>query len=205
MKVILNRDIPKKGKSGDVINVADGYARNYLFPREYAVPAAGRYLKEHQVRQEREQTRSAGLLQQAKADSAKIAGKVLTFIANVGTSNRLYGSITAQDIADKIKADSGVEVDKRRIGLADPIKLTGEYHVPVRLHNDVSLTLHVMVDTEAGIERRKEQAAAAARAEADRAAAEAAAAAERAASEETTAEADTGPSADGAEEQSAGQ
>jgi large subunit ribosomal protein L9 len=208
MKVILQQDIPKVGKGGDIVTVADGYARNYLFPRKYAVAASGGALKEHAARVEHEKSRSASLLQGAQADGAKIEGKTITILSKVGSANKLYGSITAQDIADTIARESGVKVDKRRVGLADPIKTLGEYNIPVRLHNEVNVTLKVVVTTEEELARQKvlaEAAAAKAAAEAAKApVAEVEEEDEEEVEEETTAEADTGEAADGAEDESAG-
>jgi large subunit ribosomal protein L9 len=198
MKVILQRDVPKLGKGGDIVTVADGYARNYLFPRAYAVSATGGALREHSARVEREKTRSANQLQSAQADAEKLQGLSLIIIgkANPG-STKLYGSITAQDVADQIAKESGVTVDKRRVGLVDPIKQLGDFRVPVRLHNDVTVTVPVAVLTEEGLAKRRAAEAAAAEAAA-RAAAEAESA-------ETPAEEDTGEAADGAEAESAGE
>jgi large subunit ribosomal protein L9 len=210
MKVILQRDVPKLGKGGDIVTVADGYARNYLLPRAYAVNATGGALREHTARAEREKSRSANQLQSAQADAEKLGGLNLYIIgkANPG-STKLYGSITAQDVADQIAKETGVAVDKRRVGLLDPIKQLGDYRVPVRLHNDVTVTLPVAVLTEEGLEKRRAAEAAAAEAAA-RAAAEAPEATEvseasETESEETPAEEDTGEAADGAEAESAGE
>lgn len=201
MKVILQRDIPKVGKGGDIVTVADGYARNYLFPRAYAVSATGGALKAHTARAEQDKARSANQLAGAQADAGKLENLTLTILGKTNTgSTKLYGSITAQDVADTIAKESGVKVDKRRVGLADPIKTLGEYRVPVRLHNDVSVTLPLIVTTEEEQEKRKAQEAAAAA----KAAAEAARVASQA-SDETTAEEDTGEAADGAEAEAAGE
>lgn len=155
MKVILQRDIPKTGKTGEVVTVKDGYARNYLFPRAYAVAATGGALKEHAARQDREKARSAGLLASAQADAEKLTAKPLILLGKVGTGTKLYGSVTASDLAEQITREYGVTVDKRRIGLLDPIKNLGEYRVPVRLHLDVTVPLVVEVITEQEQERRK--------------------------------------------------
>src|SRR5438876_556813 len=144
MKVILQRDVPKVGKGGDIVAVADGYARNYLFPRSYAVPATGGALKEHTARADREKQRSAKLLDRAQSDADKLAGLSLVVIGKVAAgSTKLYGSITAQDVAEKIEKETGVAIDKRRVGLVDPIKTLGDYRVPVRLHNDVTVPVGV--------------------------------------------------------------
>src|ERR1051325_4019224 len=100
MKVILQREVPKLGKLGEIVNVADGYARNYLFPRQYAVAASGGALKEHQARAAREKERGEKHLQDAQSGAGKLEGLVLTLIGKVGSGTKLYGSITAQDVAD---------------------------------------------------------------------------------------------------------
>lgn len=160
MKVILQRDIPKLGKGGDIVNVADGYARNYLFPRQYAVAASGGALKAHAARLEREKEKSAKLAEEAKAHAGKLEGLSLILLGKVGGGTKLYGSITAQDVAEAIARESGVTVDKRRVGLVDPIKNLGLYTVPVRLHSDIVVPVKVEVTTEEELERRKAQAAA---------------------------------------------
>ncbi|MEP6755411.1 MAG: 50S ribosomal protein L9 [Chthonomonadales bacterium] len=155
MKVILQRDIPKVGKGGDVVIVADGYARNYLFPRKFAVSATGGALKEHTARAEREKSKGASLLHGAQLDAAKLEDASLIIMSKTGSAGKLYGAITAQDLADMIAKEKGVTVDKRRIGLADPIKSLGEYKVSVRLHTDVSVNVSVLVTTEEDLAKRK--------------------------------------------------
>jgi large subunit ribosomal protein L9 len=205
MKVILQRDIPKLGKGGDIVNVADGYYRNYLAPRSYAVSATGGALRQHTARVEHEKSRTANLLHSAQADASKLENYNITIIGKANTgSTKLYGSITVQDIADTIAKETGVTVDKRRVGLLDPIKNLGDYTVSVRLHNDVSISIPVAVLTEEQLEKRKIQEAAAAEAAKLAAAKAEAEAASAAASAETTAEADTGEAADGAEDEAAG-
>ncbi len=176
MKVILQRDIPKVGRGGDIVVVKDGYARNYLFPRTFAVAASGSALKEHIARAAREKERDGRLLASAQADADKIADLTITVTAKVGGGSKLYGSITAQDVADAILRERGLTVDKRRIGLADPIRSLGQYTVPVRVHSEMTVNVTVDVATDEELERRKKVAAAEAAA-----AAVAAAAAEAAA------------------------
>jgi large subunit ribosomal protein L9 len=168
MKVILQQDIPKVGKGGDIVTVADGYARNFLLPRKYAVSATGGALKEHQARAAREKERTAGQLQGAQASASKLEGKSVTILTKVGTGTKLYGSVTSQDVADAVEKETGVKVDKRRVALVDPIKTLGEYTIAVRLHADVTVNLKVIVTTEEEIARKKAaEAAAAAKAEAE--------------------------------------
>ena len=145
MKVILQQDIPKIGKEGEILTVADGYARNYLFPRKLAVVAEGGALKNLQMRQALEERRSEKIKAQADQAAAQLTGKTVTVTAKAGTNDRLYGSITAQDIADAIKASLGVVVDKRKVQLLDPIKAMGTYTIPVKLHRDVAVPVTVEV------------------------------------------------------------
>lgn len=158
MKVILQRDIPKLGKGGDIVNVADGYARNYLFPRNYAVPATGGFLKHHEARLEYERKRGIRQHTDAERNAATLADKTVVLTGRVGSGTKLYGSITAQDIAEAIKSQLGVEVDKRRVGLVDPIKSLGTYTVPVRLGHDVTVNVHVEVTTEEELAQRSADA-----------------------------------------------
>ncbi|NLI00101.1 MAG: 50S ribosomal protein L9 [Chthonomonadales bacterium] len=159
MKVILQRDVPKVGKGGEIVNVADGYARNYLFPRKYAVPATGGFLKEHQSRAQHDKVREAKLHQVAETAAGKLEGLTVIIKGKVGSGTKLYGSITAQDVAEAVKEATGVEVDKRRVGLVDPIKTLGVYPIPVRLASDISVTIQVDVTTEQELERRAAEAA----------------------------------------------
>ena len=159
MKVILQRDVPKLGKDGEIVNVADGYARNYLFPRQVAVAATGGALRAYQARANREKERGSKALEEAETGAGKLEGLVITVVGKVGSGTKLYGSVTAQDIVEAIQQERGVTVDKRRVGLIDPIKTLGTYSVPVRLHTDVSTSITVEVMTEEQIERRKIDAA----------------------------------------------
>jgi large subunit ribosomal protein L9 len=145
MKVILQQDVVKVGKEGEVVTVADGYARNYLFPRNLAVAAAGGALKIHHARVAQEEKRAEQLKAKANQDAATLADKSVTITARAGEADRLYGSITAQDIADAVKSSLNVTVDKRKINLPDPIKALGTFTVPVKLHRDVTIPLSVHV------------------------------------------------------------
>lgn len=145
MKVILQQDITKVGREGEVVTVADGYARNYLFPRKLAVEAAGGALKNVQLRQALEERRAERLKAQADRDAATLEGKSVQVPAKAGNGDRLYGSITAQDVADAIQKSLSVSVDKRKVQLLDPIKAIGTFTVPVKLHRDVTVPITVEV------------------------------------------------------------
>ncbi len=180
MKVILTRDVPRVGKDGEVVEVANGYARNYLFTRQLAVPARGAAIRDHQNRLEREREKTVQLFSAAQQNAAKIEGLALDILARTAPkSNRLFGSVTEADVAEALHNATGLEVDKRKISLIDPIKLTGSYALSVKLHTDVTATFTVDVLTaeqrEARDAERAAAEAAAAKASADAARAEEAA------------------------------
>jgi large subunit ribosomal protein L9 len=163
MKVILTEEIRGLGTRGDVVSVKDGYARNYLLPKNLAREASAGNLK--QIEHER---RKWGLLAQQEKDAAqkaadKVKGVKITIEKRVGEHGHLFGSVTANEIADALM-EKGIEVDKRRIELEQPIKTLGVHDVDVRLHRDVTAQIHVEVVAQ-GVERIEEAPAAEASAE----------------------------------------
>lgn len=160
MKVILTEEIRGLGTRGDVVTVKDGYARNFLLPKNLAREATPGNLKQI----EHERRKWALLAQQEKTEAEKAASAVkglkIQIEKRVGESGQLFGSVTANEIADALEA-KGINVDKRRIELAHPIKTIGVHDVEVRLHKDVSA--HIQVEVQAqGVERLEEPEAAAA-------------------------------------------
>ena len=154
MKVILTEEIRNLGTRGDVVNVKDGYARNYLFPKNLAREATAGNLKS--IEQERKKW--AQLAQQEKAAAEKAAASVqgvkITLQKRIGDRGQLFGSVTANEIADALEA-KGIEVDKRRIELAHAIKSAGIHDVDVRLHREV--TVHIQVEVVSiGVEKLEE-------------------------------------------------
>ncbi len=145
MKVILQQDVLKVGNEGDVVTVADGYARNFLLPRKLAVQAIGGALKNIQLRQALEERRTEKLKAQADQNATALEGKTVRVPAKSGAGDRLYGSITAQDIADAIKNSLSVTVDKRKIHISNPIKALGTFNVPIKLHREVTVPLTIEV------------------------------------------------------------
>jgi large subunit ribosomal protein L9 len=160
MKVILIEEMRGLGTRGDVVSVKDGYARNYLIPKKLAREATAGNLKS--VEQERKKW--ALLAQQEKAAAQKAADSVkgvkITVTKRVGESGQLFGSVTANEIADALH-EKGIEVDKRRIELAHPIKTIGTHDVEVKLHKDVSAHIQVEV-APMGVEKLEEAEAPAA-------------------------------------------
>ncbi len=148
MKVILLQDIEHQGKQGEVVTVADGFARNYLLPRKLAVEAGGGALKNLQAKLALEERRTEKLLQEANVTAGLLNEKTVTLRVKAGDNSRLYGRITASDIAEAVARDLSIKLDKRKIGLLDPIKAVGEYNVPIKLHRDVTVPLKVAVVAE---------------------------------------------------------
>jgi large subunit ribosomal protein L9 len=148
MKVILLQDIANQGKQGEVVTVADGYARNYLYPRKLAIEAAGGALKNLQAKHSLEERRTEKMRSEADRTAEQLTDKTVTLTVKAGQNSRLYGRITAGDIADAVERDLSIKLDKRKVGLLDPIKAVGEYDVPIKLHRDVTVPLKVAVVAE---------------------------------------------------------
>lgn len=149
MKVVLKKDVPGLGKAGDIKNVADGYARNYLIPKGLAAVATPGAVKQAEQERVAEAERARRLQQEAAELAQKLANQTFTFKARAGEGDRLYGSITSADIAEAIQAATGLEVDKRKVLLERPIRELGEHTVTVKLHGDVVSQVKVIVEREA--------------------------------------------------------
>jgi large subunit ribosomal protein L9 len=146
MKVVLRRDVKDLGTAGQVKEVADGYARNYLFPRKLAVPATPSALAEVEAREKAAARRAAGEEREAQAIAERVKDEPVRIYPKVGEQGRLYGSVTAADVADALASQLGQPVDKRKIDLEEPIRTLGEYQVPYRLTRNVTAMLTVVVD-----------------------------------------------------------
>ena len=145
MKVVLRQAVPKLGEPGDLVNVTGGYARNYLIPRGLAVPATKGNLKQAADWQNSRTTREAKERSGAEQLRDKLAATPLEVTAQAGPDGRLFGSITAADVAGAISAQHGVDVDRHSIELAEPIRHLGVHEVRVRLHTDVAAEVTVQV------------------------------------------------------------
>ena len=146
MKVLLLRDHDKLGKAGDIKNVADGYARNFLLPRGLAVLATAGALKQAETIRHAEEKRRAKLFAEAQAVANQLTGTTLIFRALASETGKLYGSITANDIAEAIQREKGIEVDKRTIELREPLRSLGTHTVSVRLATELTPSLTVIVE-----------------------------------------------------------
>jgi large subunit ribosomal protein L9 len=150
MKVILLQDVDNLGKAGDLKDVADGYARNYLLPRRLAAGATPSLLANRQQRVATEKRKQERLADSNKQQAERLGSITLTFKARVGRQGRLYGSITSQDIAAGLRASEGITIDRRLIELPDPIRATGTYMVPVKVATKLQPKITVNVIDEAG-------------------------------------------------------
>jgi large subunit ribosomal protein L9 len=144
MEIILREDVAHLGKAGEVVAVKDGYARNYLLPRGLAYPATAGNKRRIEVEQQRRDTHLATQRGDAEQLAQRLATVSLTFTVKTGEGDKLFGSITAQDIAQQLK-EQGFALDKRRVALEEPIKMIGIYKVPVRLDAGVQADIRVWV------------------------------------------------------------
>lgn len=151
MKVILLQELRGKGGEGDVVDVAKGYANNYLFRNGIAIPATKGNLKQLELRKHNIAKREETRLANAQALKEQLESAQVTVKAQVGDEGQLFGSVTAPMIADAIAA-AGVEIDKRRIDLAKPIKVVGEYPVSISLYRDIKAIVNVAVVDQKAVE-----------------------------------------------------
>jgi large subunit ribosomal protein L9 len=147
MEVILREHVDHVGRRGDVVKVADGFARNYLLPRKLALPVTPGNRKHVERERERFDLREAEERKGAEAIAAKLEGVTITITRRVGETEALYGSVTTADIAESLAALK-FDIDKRKIQLHDPIKRLGVYAVPIKLHRDVVAPVTVKVAAE---------------------------------------------------------
>jgi large subunit ribosomal protein L9 len=147
MEVILRDHVENVGRRGEVVKVADGYARNYLLPRKLALPVTPGNLKQIQRERVKLDAREAEEKAAAEAIAARMEGLETIITRKVGETEVLYGSVTSADIAEAV-ASKGFDLDKRKIGLREPIKKLGEYTVPIKLHPEVVVQLPIKVVAE---------------------------------------------------------
>jgi large subunit ribosomal protein L9 len=145
MKLILTQEVSGLGTPGDVVEVKDGYGRNYLLPRGFATPwTKGGEKQVASIRKARS-VREIKTVEEAQQVRARLEGKAVTLTARAGATGRLFGAVTAADVAEAIIAAGGPQVDRRKVELNQPIKTVGEYTAQVRLHSDLSAKVKVNV------------------------------------------------------------
>ena len=146
MKVVLRADVDNLGKKGDLVDVADGYARNYLVPRGLALQASAGSQKQADAMRRNREARERREREAAEALAAQFAGRTITIKARAGGEGRLFGSVTAIDVAEAVQKQTGAAIDRRRIALDEPLKELGGVDLEVRLHPEVVATVHVEVE-----------------------------------------------------------
>lgn len=158
MKVILNQTVPKVGKEGTVVNVADGFARNYLFPRGLAIVAEKKQVEALNRRHERLAAKEGETLSAAQTLKEQLEGKSVRIPGKVGASaGKLFGAVTAQDVTDAIQSQLGVTLERKQVALIEPIKRLGAFPTQLDLHRqvDATITVHVF-DPNAPVEEPAE-------------------------------------------------
>jgi large subunit ribosomal protein L9 len=146
MRVILRSDVDNVGKKGDVVEVADGFARNYLVPKGFAMKASDGALQQAQSMRRARDVKDAKDRESAEVVARQLVPAVIRIPAKAGTEGRLFGSVTAAEVASAVEAQTGIAIDRRRLHMAEPIKTLGSHEVPVKLHADVEfrVTLEVV-------------------------------------------------------------
>jgi large subunit ribosomal protein L9 len=150
MEVILREDVEKVGLRGEVVDVAPGFARNYLLPRKLAETATGAKVAELRKHEDKRSRQEAQSFEQGQEIAARLEGTELRFDMRAGETGTLFGSVTATDIADAVWSTHRIRVDRRKLDLSDSIKRIGRYQIPVELFADVTATLRVAVVPEGG-------------------------------------------------------
>ncbi|MBO5938101.1 MAG: 50S ribosomal protein L9 [Clostridia bacterium] len=145
MKVILTADVKGQGKKDQIIDVSDGYARNFLLPKKLAIPADNKAINEVKNKEASKQHKLDVEKQTAKEIAQKLENIVVRFVLAAGPDKRLYGSVTSKEIAEALKKDFGIEIDKRKITLPVAIKSFGQFSADVRLFTDVVGKIHIEV------------------------------------------------------------
>ena len=144
MKVVLLSDVKGQGKKGQVVNVSDGYARNFLFPKNLAVEANAQNMTELKNREQAAKYKVDTETAEAKANAEKLSGKTINLTAKAGQNGKIFGSVTAKEIAEKIEKEFGIKTDKRKISV-DDIKQFGTYEFEIKLYTGVTAKLFVHV------------------------------------------------------------
>lgn len=146
MQVILLQDVNKLGKKGEVVKVNDGYARNFILPKKLGLEATEKNLKDLAIQKAEEEKRQQEIYEEAVALGKELEKQKVTLQIKGGEGGKTFGSITAKEISAGLKEQSGIEIDKKKLVLADAIKTAGTFKVGVKLHPKVSVDLNVMVE-----------------------------------------------------------
>lgn len=145
MQVVLLKDVAKLGAKGDIVNVTEGYARNFLYPRNLASPASEGKLKEISNQRQAQAEKKQKQEEEAKALAAKVSELTVVLKAKVGEGGRLFGAISNKDIADGLKKQHGYDIDKKKIVLKEPIKNLGTHKITIKIHPVAQAEINVQV------------------------------------------------------------
>ena len=148
MQVILLQDVKALGKKGEVVKVSDGYARNMLLPKKLAMEATSKNLNDLKLQQKHAEKQAQEMLEQAQALAASLEGKTVEVKIKAGENGRAFGSVSTKEIAAAVKDQLGLELDKKKMVLGDPIKALGDYEITLKLHAKVTGKLLVKVTAE---------------------------------------------------------
>ena len=148
MRIVLREDVDTLGKKGDLLEVADGYARNYLVPRGLAMKATKGVVAQSESMRRSRETKEVRDREAAQAVAAQLGSRAVEVKARAGEGGKLFGSVTASDVADALQASTGIELDRRKVVLDEPIRELGDAEVTVRLHPDVVVAVVVKVVAE---------------------------------------------------------
>jgi large subunit ribosomal protein L9 len=145
MQIILTQDVKALGKKGEMVNVSDGYARNFILPKKLGVEANAKNLNDLKLQKAAEEKRQKEILEEAKVLGKDIESKTLEVRIKTGEGGRTFGSISSKEIAQELKTQYGLDIDKKKLQVNDPIKTLGTHTVPVKLHPQVTAELKVKV------------------------------------------------------------
>jgi large subunit ribosomal protein L9 len=148
MQVILKKDVNKLGNAGQLLDVSDGYARNFLFPRDLAEEATEGRLADMKTRQQNKKTKEDKERRASEEDRQRLQGKEIRILASVGENGKLFGSVTAAQIAEALEAQYALKTDKRNIKLSEPVKQPGRYGISLRLYAGVQAEMTLFVENQ---------------------------------------------------------
>ena len=148
MKVILKEDVKGTGKKGEMVNVKDGYARNFLIPRGLAVEATAENINIMKARKQAENTKKEKEMAKAREMAEKLGKTTVVIKTKAGENGKLFGSITSKDISDKLKSDYKIDIDKKKFNMPEPIRTLGTCEVEIKLYPEINAKLNVKVEQE---------------------------------------------------------
>ncbi len=149
MKVILLEDVKSLGKKGEIVNVNDGYARNFILPKKLGLEANGKNLNDLKLKKENEKKVAKENLEAAKARAEQIKAGQVELRIKVGEGGKAFGSVSSKEIAAAVKEQMGLDIDKKKIQLKEVLKSLGTHNVPIKLHPEVTVELKVLISEEA--------------------------------------------------------